>query len=201
VPLLSQVRGCQLALRLLPAPPARRRGGDAGAVVGVGGGRHRQGQVLFLFLLLLGSTFSCYNPLLLEGAFSSPFSCVKMLTVARETMHSWAFQLSIPLSTATPARVVRVSTARVSSGVLSLLCATVALRLWGRKVGKGKECVLNDYNFPSKKISPPSTPWRPPSPARERNWAVEQATGLPEFWALVSKYRGIVGTCQLMRGY
>jgi hypothetical protein len=31
------------------------------------------------------------------------------------------------------------------------------------------------------------------------NWAVEQATGLPEFWALVSKYRGIVGTCQLMR--
>jgi hypothetical protein len=31
------------------------------------------------------------------------------------------------------------------------------------------------------------------------NWAVEQATGLPEFWAIVSKYRGIVGTFQLMR--
>jgi hypothetical protein len=28
---------------------------------------------------------------------------------------------------------------------------------------------------------------------------VECATGLPEFWALVSKYRGVVGTCQLMR--
>jgi hypothetical protein len=31
------------------------------------------------------------------------------------------------------------------------------------------------------------------------NWAVEQVTGLVELWALVSKYRGIVGTCQLMR--
>jgi hypothetical protein len=31
------------------------------------------------------------------------------------------------------------------------------------------------------------------------NWAVELATGLPDFWALVCKYRGVVGTCQLMR--
>ena len=33
----------------------------------------------------------------------------------------------------------------------------------------------------------------------DANWAVERATGLPEFWALVDKHRGIVGTCQLMR--
>jgi hypothetical protein len=31
------------------------------------------------------------------------------------------------------------------------------------------------------------------------NWAMERATGLPEFWANVAKHRGIVGTCQLMR--
>jgi hypothetical protein len=39
----------------------------------------------------------------------------------------------------------------------------------------------------------------PPVTRARANWAVEQATGLPEFWALVSKYRGIVGTCQLLR--
>jgi hypothetical protein len=39
----------------------------------------------------------------------------------------------------------------------------------------------------------------PPVTRAQANWAVDQATGLPEFWALVSKYRGIVGTCQLLR--
>jgi hypothetical protein len=39
----------------------------------------------------------------------------------------------------------------------------------------------------------------PPVTRARANWAVEQATGLPEFWAIVSKYRGIVGTCQLLR--
>jgi hypothetical protein len=39
----------------------------------------------------------------------------------------------------------------------------------------------------------------PPVTRARANWAVEQVTGLVEFWALVSKYRGIVGTCQLLR--
>ena len=39
----------------------------------------------------------------------------------------------------------------------------------------------------------------PPVTRAQANWAVELATGLPEFWANVAKYRGIVGTCQLIR--
>jgi hypothetical protein len=39
----------------------------------------------------------------------------------------------------------------------------------------------------------------PTTRARAANWAVEEVTGLVEFWALVAEHRGIVGTCQMMR--
>jgi hypothetical protein len=71
---------------------------------------------------------------------------------------------------------------------------------WGRKTRRRKKLL--------QAISPPpflhTTPhgehtMAPPVTRAQANWAVELATGLPEFWANVAKYRGIVGTCQLIR--
>jgi hypothetical protein len=39
----------------------------------------------------------------------------------------------------------------------------------------------------------------PPSTRARANWAVERATALPEVWALVAKYRGVLGARRLMR--
>ena len=60
-----------------------------------------------------------------------------------------------------------------------------------RKAAKTKKIVVLNP-------SPHKSPHRPHA-MEEANWAVERVTGLPEFWANVAKYRGIVGTCQLMR--
>jgi hypothetical protein len=39
----------------------------------------------------------------------------------------------------------------------------------------------------------------PPNTRARANRAVQQVTGLPEFWAIVAAHRGIVGACQLRR--
>jgi hypothetical protein len=73
----------------------------------------------------------------------------------------------------------------------------------GAWAAKSKKPKKNSEQKENEKSPPsfPTTPARmaPPVTRAQANWAVELATGLPEFWANVAKHRGIVGTCQLMR--